>query len=66
MVNFNFDGYHTEVSGNGYDLLVREDDDRVIARYDGDYYDEDILGMTTASYKEADYSALQYFYKYCR
>lgn len=23
---FEFEGYHTEVSGNGYDLLIREGD----------------------------------------
>lgn len=65
-MSFDFEGYHTEVSGNGYDLLVREDDDSVIARYEGDYYDEDILEMTTGNYKDTDYSALGYFYNWCR
>lgn len=65
-VEFNFEGYHTEVSGNGYDLLIREEDDKVIARYEGDYYDEDILGMATGNYKDTDYSALSHFYNYCR
>lgn len=62
---FEFEGYHTEVSGNGYDLLVREDDDLVIARYEGDYYDDNILGMTTGNYKDTDYSALKCFYEWC-
>ena len=65
-MKFDFEGYHTEVSGNGYDLLIREDDDLVIARYEGDYYDEDILEMTTSNYKDTDYSALEYFYNWCQ
>lgn len=62
---FECEGYHTEVSGNGYDLLVREEDDRVIARYEGDDCDEDILGITTGHYKDTDYSALKSFYEWC-
>lgn len=65
-MKFKFEGYHTEISGNGYDLLVREDDDLVIARYEGDYYDEDILGMITGNYKDTDYDALKYFYEWCK
>ena len=65
-MNFDFEGYHTEVSGNCYDLLIREEDDTIIAKYEGDYYDDDILGMTTGKYKDTDYEALKYFYEWCR
>lgn len=65
-MEFNFKGYHIEVSGNGYDLLIREADNLVIARYEGDYYNNDILGMITGNYKDSDYTALKYFYEWCQ
>lgn len=61
---FEFEGYHTEVSGNGYELLVREEDDRVIARYEGDFY-SNVHEMVLVPYKDTDYSALVEFYFYC-
>lgn len=62
---FEFKGYHTEISGNGYDLLVRDEDYRVIAKYEGDYYVDDIIRMTTGAYKDTDYAALKHFYEWC-
>jgi hypothetical protein len=52
-------GYHYEISGNGYDLLIREDDDKIIARFEGDFYDT-IEDMTTPNFRdtEADREAL--------
>ena len=28
-------GYHVEQSGRGYDLLIREKDNKIIAKYEG-------------------------------
>lgn len=54
-------GYHVEVTGNGYDLLVREHDDKIIAKNEGiDFYNE-IEEMTTPSYENTDYEALEEF-----
>lgn len=50
-----------EVTGNGYDLLVREHDDKIIAKNEGiDFYNE-IEEMTTPSYENTDYEALEEF-----
>lgn len=54
-------GYHVEVSGNGYDLLVRESDDKIIAKNENlDFYNE-MEDMTTNNYKNNDYEALEAF-----
>lgn len=54
-------GYHVEVSGNGYDLLVRESDDKIIAKNENlDFYNE-MEDMTTNNYKNNDYKALEAF-----
>ena len=54
-------GYHVEVSGNGYDLLVRESDDKIIAKNENlDFYNE-MEDMTTKNYKNNDYEALEAF-----
>lgn len=55
-------GYHAEVSGNGYDLLIREFDDAVIARNEGiDFYDN-LEQMTTAKFDiSKDQNALEIF-----
>ena len=54
-------GYHVEVSGNGYDLLVRESDDKIIAKNENlDFYSE-MEDMTTNNYKNNDYEALEAF-----
>lgn len=54
-------GYHVEVSGNGYDLLVRESDDKIIAKNENlDFYNE-MEDMTTNNYKNYDYEALEAF-----
>ena len=42
-------GYHVEQSGRGYDLLIREKDDKIIAKYEGDYYN-DIEMLKTAAH----------------
>ena len=51
-------GYHVEQSGRGYDLLIREKDNKIIAKYEGDYYN-DIEDMTTPAYYSADCEALE-------
>lgn len=54
-------GYHVEVSGNGYDLLVRESDDKIIAKNESiDFYNE-MEEMTTNNYENNDYKALEAF-----
>lgn len=54
-------GYHVEVSGNGYDLLVRESDDKIIAKNENiDFYNE-MEEMTTNNYENNDYEALEAF-----
>ena len=55
-------GYHVEVSGNGNDLLIREIDDKVIAKNEGlDLY-MFANEMTTPSYNnETDLEALNEF-----
>lgn len=67
MVKYMYDlikGYHVEVSGNGYDLLIREMDNKVIAKNEGlDFYNE-IEDMVMPSYKEDDYEALKEFGEY--
>lgn len=64
-MRFDFDGYHVEVSGNGYFLLVREEDDKVIARYEGDFYENETETIT-GNYKDSDFQALQYFFDWCQ
>lgn len=54
-------GYHVEVSGNGYDLLVREADDKVIAKNENIDFYNNVEEMTTPSYKDGDYEALEEF-----
>ena len=56
-------GYHVEQSGRGYDLLIREKDNKVIAKYEGDYYN-DIEEMTMPAYDNNDYDALEEFADY--
>ena len=56
-------GYHVEQSGRGYDLLIREKDNKIIAKYEGDYYN-DIEDMTTQAYCNYDYEALENFADY--
>ena len=56
-------GYHTEESGNGYALLIRETDNKTIAKYEGDYYN-DIEEMTMPAYNNNDYEALEAFADY--
>lgn len=55
-------GYHAEVSGNGYDLLIRESDDAVIAKNEGiDLYDN-LEEMATAKFdSDKDQDALEIF-----
>ena len=50
-------GYHVEQSGRGYDLLIREKDNKTIAKYEGDYYN-DMEEMTMPAYNNNDYYAL--------
>ena len=56
-------GYHVEQSGRGYDLLIRETDNKTIAKYDGDYYN-DMEEMTMPAYNNNDYYALEAFADY--
>lgn len=56
-------GYHVEQSGRGYALLVREKDNKIIAKYEGNYYN-DIEDMTMPSYNNKDYEALENFADY--
>ena len=56
-------GYHVEQSGRGYDLLIREKDDKIIAKYEGDYYN-DIEDIATPAYCNSDYEALESFADY--
>lgn len=56
-------GYYVEISGNGYDLLIREVDSKVIAKYEGNYY-HDIEDMVEPAYKSSDYEALELFADY--
>ena len=56
-------GYHVEQSGRSYDLLIREKDNKIIAKYEGDYYN-DIEDMATPSYCNSDYEALESFADY--
>ena len=56
-------GYNIEQSGRGYDLLIRERDNKIIAKYEGDYYN-DIEDITTPAYYSEDYEALESFADY--
>ena len=56
-------GYHVEQSGRGYDLLIREKDNKTIAKYEGDYYN-DMEEMTMPAYNNNDYEALEAFADY--
>lgn len=56
-------GYHVEQSGRGYDLLIREKDNKIIAKYEGDFYN-DIEDMTMPAYSNEDYEALESFADY--
>lgn len=53
------EGYHLEVTGRGYDILIRESDDRCIARCEG--FENDIEDLCTNNYRESDRAALEAF-----
>lgn len=56
------EGYYAEVTGRGYDILIRESDDRCIARCEG--LEADIEELCTNNYTEADRAALEKFAQY--
>ena len=55
-------GYHIEQNGLEQDLLIRESDDRIIARCEGDIYD-DVEEMIMPAFRLEDTEALFQFAK---
>lgn len=57
-------GYHVELTGNDHDVLIREFDNKEIARNEGLRFYDTIEEMTTPHYTKKDRKALEHFADY--